>query len=391
MNDLGYVRKVSDAVFDPLRGKSPLLQQLDIELTERCNNRCIHCYINRPEDDLDAKAREMETVFVLDLLQQAADLGCLVVRFTGGEPLLRSDFPKLYLAARRLGMKVILLTNARLVTPELASLLSRVPPGRPVEVTVYGMHSESYDAVVGVRGAFDEFRRGVMLLLEKGVQIKVKGVILPTIKHEMAEFEAWAATIPGAERQPAYVMNFNLRARRDDPEKNRRIAALRLPPLEIQNELTGDAQYISDMQMFCEHFMKPPGNRLFVCGAGHTPCIDSYGNAQMCLLLRHPDTIQDLKTCSLRQVLTKFFPEIRELKAMNQDYLRRCANCFLKELCDQCPAKSWMEHGTLDRPIEYLCEITHILARSLGFIGPDEFGWEVIEWRQRLEGFSFGK
>lgn len=72
-----------------------------IELTERCNNDCIHCCINLPVNDSAAKGREMTTDQVKTILKEAADLGCLEVRFTGGEPLLRPDFEELYLFARR--------------------------------------------------------------------------------------------------------------------------------------------------------------------------------------------------------------------------------------------------------------------------------------------------
>ncbi|HOX36196.1 MAG TPA: radical SAM protein [Methanoregulaceae archaeon] len=388
MTDPEYARKISSATFDPLKGKHPPLGMLDIELTERCNNRCIHCLINRPEHDTGAKEREMDTAFVLDLLRQAAALGCMTVRFTGGEPLLRPDFAELYLAARRLGMKVILFTNGRLITPDLAALLARVPPGEVVEVTVYGMHPESYDAVAGVKGSFQEFRRGVGLLLEQNVRFIVKGALLPQNRHEMAELAAWAATIPAMDYMPAYSMNFDLRARRDDPQKNRRIAALRLSPEETTALLAENPGYVSGMQEFCKRFMHPPGDRLFSCGSGHGTCVDAYGTAQMCLPLRHPETVCDLRKHSLEEVITKIFPVFRERKAENPEYLRRCARCFLKGLCEQCPAKSWMEHGTLDTPVEYLCDVAHAQARYLGLIGEHEKAWDVVNWQDRIHQFT---
>ena len=88
----------------PWRDKKPLLGQLDIELTERCNNDCLHCCINLPANDRAARALEMPTGKVKRILDEAAALGCMQVRFTGGEPLLRPDFEELYLFARRLGM-----------------------------------------------------------------------------------------------------------------------------------------------------------------------------------------------------------------------------------------------------------------------------------------------
>ena len=108
--------------------KTPLLDYLDIELTERCNNNCIHCYINLPQHDPNAINRELTTNEWKDILKQAADSGVLVVRFTGGEPLLREDFTELYLHARRLGMRVLLFTNGRGITPELSCPVLKDPP-----------------------------------------------------------------------------------------------------------------------------------------------------------------------------------------------------------------------------------------------------------------------
>jgi MoaA/NifB/PqqE/SkfB family radical SAM enzyme len=187
-----YIRRVSE--FPACFGSH--LNSLDIELTERCNNDCVHCCINLPADDTDAKAREMTTEQVKSVLSQAADLGCLRVRLTGGEPLLRPDFEELYLHARRLGLKVLVFTNARLITAGLADLWARVPPLVPLEVTVYGMQEWSYEAASRTPGSFAEFRRGVDLLVEHRVPFVVKGALLPPNRAEMDEFERWASAIP---------------------------------------------------------------------------------------------------------------------------------------------------------------------------------------------------
>ena len=63
---------------------------------------------------------------------------------------------------------------------------------------------------------------------------------------------------------------------------------------------------------------------------------------------------------------------------------------FLKGLCEQCPAKSWMEHGTLDTPVEYLCDVAHAQARYLGLIGDSEKAWEVTNGKERVERFASG-
>ena len=81
--------------------------------------------------------------------------------------------------ARRLGMKVLLFTNACLITPHLADLFARIPPLVPIEITVYGMCQESYEAVTRTPGSFAQFRRGVNLLLERNMPFIVKSALLP--------------------------------------------------------------------------------------------------------------------------------------------------------------------------------------------------------------------
>jgi MoaA/NifB/PqqE/SkfB family radical SAM enzyme len=242
-----YVKKVRPHEFPFLRDKRTLCGQLDIELTERCNNNCIHCCINLPED-APARTREMDTAFLLEIVRQAADLGCLAVRFTGGEPLLRDDFADLYLSTRRLGMRVNVFTNGRLITPELASLFAKYPPGKPVEISVYGMHPGSYDTVSGRNGAFREFRRGVELLRKHGVRFVVKSCILPPNRADMEEFEQWMAGLDIGNSRPRYAMNYDLRSRRDDPVKNARIKKLRLSPEETVSVLVRAPHYFEEMR-----------------------------------------------------------------------------------------------------------------------------------------------
>lgn len=379
---------MSEFVRHVTRPEKPLasrLGRLDIELTERCDNDCTHCCINLPAGDAAARAREMPTVQVKEILRQAADLGCMQVRFTGGEPLLRPDFEDLYLFARRLGMKVLIFTNARHVTPALVDLLARIPPLVTIEVTVYGMSAGSYEAVTRAPGSFAQFRRGVDLLLERRIPFVVKSAILPQNRAELDEFETWAATIPWMDKAPGHSMFFDLRNRRDDPEKNQLIESLRLTPEDGVAILTRDAdRYQKGMVEFGRKFMRPPGDVLFGCGAGCGLSVDAYGRAQPCMGVRAPELTVDLAEKTLAQALDQF-STLREMRATNPEYLRRCARCFLKGLCEQCPAKSWAEHGTYDTPVEYLCDVAHAQARWLGWLSDGEKGWEVAEWRQRVE------
>ena len=400
---MSYIQKIKSHELN-IGGR---LGHLDIELTERCNNDCIHCCINLSANDRAVKAREMTTDQIKNILTDAAALGCLQVRFTGGEPLLRTDFEELYLFARRLGLNVLIFTNARLITPQLADLLTRIPPLVFMEVTVYGMHKESYEAVSHVSGSYAQFKQGVDLLLERKIPFVVKSAFLPPNKAEVDEFEAWAKTIPWMDKSPSYSMFFDLRNRRDDEKKNALIASLRFSPEEGLALLTRDAaKYRKEMEEFAGKFMGPSGDKLFACGAGNGLCIDAYGFAQPCMGVRAPELTFNLRSLSLRggeshrsnpenepagekhNMLSEaldFFKSLKDIKATNPDYLRRCAVCFLKGLCEQCPAKSWAEHGTLDTPVEYLCAVAHAQGRWMGWLKDGEKAWELNDWKERVK------
>lgn len=370
-------------------GGRPRLEHIDIELTERCNNDCLHCYINRPAGDGEARGREMSGARVGDILAEAASLGCLSVRFTGGEPLLREDFEEIYLAARKLGLKVAVFTNATLVSPRLADLLARVPPLEPVEITLYGMTQESYETMSRAPGSYAAAMAGIELLRERGVPFIAKGAFLPDGGGDLAAFEKWAKTIPGMDRPPSVVAFYVLNAR-GDRAKNRKIAGVRPDPergADIQMRNAGE--YVRGLKAFLVHYSGRRDDRLFACGAGVASCaVDAYGNLQPCLLARHPETVYDLSRGSLKDALERFFPALRRRKATHPIFLETCARCPLRGFCEQCPGNAWMESGTLDTPAAYFCEAAHVQARRLGLLAAGERAWEVADWEARIGGFS---
>ncbi len=381
-----YVRKVVSGEAGLWKSAKPVLARLDIELTERCNNDCLHCSVNLPAGDVEARASEWPAARWKALLAEAAGLGCLVVRLTGGEPLLRADFEEIYLHARRLGLRVMLFTNGTLITPRLARLLKDVPPLEAVEVSVYGLTEETTEAVTRARGAFAACRRGLGLLGEAGVAFTVKGAVLPPTRHEADAFETWAAGLPGHTGSTSFAMLFDLRSRRDDG-KNNLIAGLRMGGNEFVSfaRRRGEAA-VDEWRDFCGRSGGARGDRLFSCQpSGASAAVDPYGRLQFCLGLRHPDTVYDLASGSLREAMTVFLPRLRERRAAAPAYLERCGRCFLKGLCEQCPAKSWAEHGTLDTPVEYFCGIAHAQAEAAGLLDRGEKAWTVRDGSKRAK------
>lgn len=77
-----------------------------IELTYRCNLKCVHCYITE-----DKFKKELSLNEICSILDQLADLGCLHLSITGGEIFIREDIFEILTYAKKKGFKFPLLTK----------------------------------------------------------------------------------------------------------------------------------------------------------------------------------------------------------------------------------------------------------------------------------------
>ena len=387
-----YVQRLSrHALVDRISGKRAL-NTLDLELTERCNNRCAHCHICLPQDDTFAIHNELNLEQLKEILKEASELGCKTINITGGEPLLRPEFEEIYIFARELNMTVSLLTNATLISCRLALLFAKVPPLENIEVTVYGMTKDTYEAITGSPETYEAAWNGINNLMECNVPFIVRAPFLLPMVREVQLFEQWANIVPSMNGQPpSFSMYFSMRSRRNSDIRNRRIRSQR-PSLAEYISFSHKRKYrVLEQLRFCKNHLRISG-KLFNCEAGlHNGCIDPYGYYHLCVLLKHPKLAYNVLEGSLHHALETFAPRIREKEPESLNYISRCAKCFLRPLCGQCPAKSWTENGTLDEPVEYLCDIAHSEAVNLGILYKGEKAWNIVDWTSRVMGLSSRK
>ena len=155
-----------------------------IEITQRCNNQCVHCYNNLSVGDSKARAAELTSYEYSQILDEIADAGCLWLLFTGGEIFIRRDFFEIYTYARKKGMLITLFTNGTLITPEIAERIAQEPPFA-IEITIYGHTRETYEAVTRTSGSYNRCINGINLLRDHGLPLKLKTMALTTNKHEV--------------------------------------------------------------------------------------------------------------------------------------------------------------------------------------------------------------
>jgi len=325
-----------------------------LELTFRCNLSCVHCYIGdyrygRPS------LRESNTTEMKVYLDQIADAGCLWLLLTGGEPLVRRDFLEIYLYAKRKGLLLTLFTNATLVTPRIAATLADFPP-QAVEITLYGYSQDTYERITDIPGSHAACLRGIELLLKQGIIVKLKTMLMTVNRHELGAMQDFAKNL-GVNFRFNALLNAGLDGSCSPHQ-------YRLSPEEVV------AYDLEDPDRFCEWKEK---SQLYVdfkiddryqytCGAGLKAFhIDPYGRLFPCIMSRLQG--YDLRQGSFREGWDVYLSQVR---TQLSDERYKCLKCRLLLLCGQCPGWATVENGDVWHPVDYLCRVAHLRAKSLG-------------------------
>ncbi len=140
-----------------------------MNITRRCNLRCVHCYAG---SDGSMAPDEMTTPELRRVLDSLAEFGCPVALFSGGEPLLHPDIVELARHAVNAGMRAVISTNGTLITPETAERLATV--GLSYIGTSLDGGPETHDRFRGVSGAFDRAMQGLRNARAAGIKTGVR-------------------------------------------------------------------------------------------------------------------------------------------------------------------------------------------------------------------------
>src|SRR5258708_12971756 len=160
---------VAEMAAKALQMNIPLSVQLD--LTYRCNERCIHCYLDHDDHG------EMTTAEIKDLLDQMADAGVFYLTLSGGEILMRRDFFDLLEHARARTFCIKLKTNGVLIRREQAERI-RALGVESVQISIYSHHHDVHDAITKMPGSLRQSIEAVRLLRANGVPVTLANVLM---------------------------------------------------------------------------------------------------------------------------------------------------------------------------------------------------------------------
>lgn len=334
------------------------------ELTPLCNMKCRMCYARLEPERVAAEGGLKNAAEWLKAAGEAAEAGALFVLLTGGEPLLHPGFREIYLGLLELGMIVSVNTNGTLIDEPWADFFAAHRPRR-INVTLYGASADTYEAVCGYGDGFEKALRGIRLLLERSVDVKINGSL---IRENVGDYDKLRGI---AQELGAYMKidSYMFPGSRDDGHD--RIVDARLTPKEQGYYQYLERQYSDHYQTYLgladtawESWEKKDLEsatelRPVECRAGRSSYFLDYRMRMLpCIFLK--DAAWEMKSDNDDGKVSGFWGAWRACRDWT-DALKLyagCGACPGRKLCNVCAAALYTENGGYQEQPKYLCECT---------------------------------
>lgn len=318
-----------------------------LELTTSCNLKCVHCYLGPQEEQRKKRSTEMSTERAKEVIDDLVASGCLYLVITGGDPMVRKDFPEIYQHARSLGLIITVFCDGILVNEKIVKLFQEYPPFS-VDVSVYGATEETYEKVTRIKGSFKRFLAGLDRLREGGIPYSLKTVLMTVNQHELESMREIADKLGVRFRVDSAIFPCL-------PNHGHEPLDLRVEPAEaVRLELSLPGQKKQWLDYIDKHKDEAPREHLYNCGAGVTNFfIDGQGFVSPCLMTTH-----HRYSFEGRDFESLWNDELFRLRSLKPRADYGCNTCDMRSACTGCAAFNYLENGEEDVKSEYVCQTT---------------------------------
>jgi radical SAM protein with 4Fe4S-binding SPASM domain len=172
ISTLARTEKVCPISFLEVEKEEPFSYQysaplrMDLALTFKCQNNCVHCYAGGPHETAELSTSQWKEV--IDRLSQ---IGIFILTFTGGEPTLREDLSELLQYTQNKGMVTGLITNGRkLKDIEYVKTLEKVGLDF-VQVTLESHQPKVHDLMTAAEGSWKETVAGIKNAVQSQIYV----------------------------------------------------------------------------------------------------------------------------------------------------------------------------------------------------------------------------
>jgi radical SAM protein with 4Fe4S-binding SPASM domain len=325
-----------------------ILYSLVLELTYRCNEKCVHCYLPQ-----ETRLLELSLDQIDELMGEFVSMGGLQIQLTGGEAFSRKDIVGILELAKKHGLVTSITTNLTLLNDDILNAIVGLSP-RSVGCSIYAARPELHDAITLVKGSFEKSVRAIRSLRAAGIPVITKSPLMKTTAPHWREIEALAKEL-GCK----YQFDLSITAKNDGKLSP---LAHRVEDKEVLDDIFSSRYYklyVGDEPM---SGMTGPSPEASLCGAGSNQLsVSPDGTIRPCIGLNV--ALGQWPKTSLADIWHKspFFAEWGAIKLRD---ISPCNTCAELAYCSRCPGAWLVEHGDFRKPSPYTCELARARARS---------------------------
>jgi len=320
-----------------LRFGVPISVHLDI--TYRCNERCVHCYLDHDDHG------EMTTAEIEDILSQLSEAGVFFLTLSGGEILLRRDLFQIIESARRLLFNVKIKSNGVMIREADARRIRELGVEQ-VQISVYSHRPEVHDAITKLPGSLKRTLTAIRLLKAQGLKVSMANVLMSANRFDNAGVIALAK-----ELGVSYTLDPTITPKMDG---DRSVLNLRASA-EALHDILRNRDLVSNVEESCAPPPAPDEDVMegYPCSAGHTACyISPYGDVFPCVQFPLPSgNLRKQKFLDIWRTS----PQLQEVRSIRAKDLSVCSSCAHVGTCTRCPGLAYME-GNMRGPSTADCE-----------------------------------
>ena len=337
-------------VLEKYFAEHPTIFDLQMDITQACTERCIHCYI--PEYNPVFLPYEQITK-VIDEFREQGGIG---VTLTGGECMLHPDFDKIVRYARSRDLIVEVLSNLTLCTDEKIKVLQEADA--TVQVSLYSMNPETHDVITRRPGSFMATKSAIEKLRKAQIPCCIS---CPTMKPNYRDYLDVLAYARSLKMDA--LTDFIIMGKMDCDTSN---LGCRLDLKETRCIL--EDIILKSVPVNCEYFDPSKKESMWtdeewgerkVCGACvSSVCLDATGYYYPCPAFAGVN----LGSCyehDLKWIWNES-PETKRIRAVCGKDFPKCLHCPDRDYCSVCMCRNFNETGNIFKPAQHFCDVAKL-------------------------------